>query len=43
MKSEIAGITLPRLSLMPPFTSLSATDLENLLAYLSSLRPEKAP
>ena len=43
MKSEIARIVLPRLSLMPPYTSLSTTDLENLVAYLSGLRPEKAP
>ena len=43
MKSEIARIALPRLSMMPPYTSLSTTDLENLVAYLSGLRSEKAP
>ena len=43
MKSEIVKIALPRVSLMPPFSSLSTTDLENLVAYLSGLRPEKAP
>jgi len=43
MKSDIAEIALPRQSLMPPFTSLSTADLENLVAYLSALRPEKAP
>ena len=43
MKSEIAQIALPRQSLMPPFISLSTVDLENLVAYLSALRPEKAP
>ena len=39
----IAQIALPRQSLMPPFTSLSTADLEGLVAYLSALRPEKAP
>ncbi len=43
MKSEIARIALPRQSLMPPYTSLSTADLENLVAYLSGLRSEKAP
>ena len=43
MKGEIAQIALPRQSLMPPFISLSTVDLENLVAYLSALRPEKAP
>ena len=43
MKSEIARIALPRLSMMPPYTSLSTTDLENLVAYLSGLRSEKVP
>jgi putative heme-binding domain-containing protein len=43
MKSDIAQIALPRQSLMPPFTSLSTVDLENLVAYLSGLRLEKAP
>ena len=42
MKSDIAQIALPRQSLMPPFASLSTADLENLVAYLSALRSEKA-
>ena len=43
MKNDIAQIALPRQSLMPPFITLSTADLENLVAYLSALRPEKAP
>jgi cytochrome c oxidase cbb3-type subunit 3 len=44
LKREIAQIALPRQSLMPPFISRSAADLENLVAYLSSLTSErKAP
>ncbi|HEY7498201.1 MAG TPA: c-type cytochrome [Vicinamibacterales bacterium] len=43
MKSEVAKLTLPRQSLMPPFAALSAIDLDNLVAYLSSLSPGKAP
>jgi putative heme-binding domain-containing protein len=43
MKSDLAQIALPRQSLMPPFASLPTADLENLVAYLSALRPEKAP
>jgi putative heme-binding domain-containing protein len=39
MKSDVVGITLPRQSLMPAYASLSGTDLENLVAYLSSLQP----
>jgi len=39
MKSELEDVKLPRHSLMPAYTSLSKTDLENLVAYLSSLRP----
>jgi cytochrome c oxidase cbb3-type subunit 3 len=42
MKSDLAHIALPRQSLMPPFSSLSSTDLENLVAYLSALRLQKA-
>jgi putative heme-binding domain-containing protein len=43
MKSDIGLMTLPRQSLMPPFTAPATADLENLVAYLSALRPEKAP
>jgi putative heme-binding domain-containing protein len=39
MKSEVGKITLPRTSLMPAYASLPAADLENLVAYLSALRP----
>jgi putative heme-binding domain-containing protein len=39
MKSELKGMTLPRQSLMPAYPALSATDLENLVAYLASLKP----
>ena len=39
MKSELKEITLPRQSLMPAYPALASTDLENLVAYLSSLRP----
>ena len=39
MKSDVAEIALPRQSLMPAYASLSSTDLENLVAYLSSLQP----
>ena len=39
MKSDLSGITLPRQSLMPSYASLPAVDVENLVAYLSSLRP----
>jgi putative heme-binding domain-containing protein len=42
MKGELADIRLPRQSLMPAYDSLSAVDLENLVAYLSSLRPRRA-
>ena len=42
MKSDLTQIALPRQSLMPPFASLSAADLENLVAYLSALGPENA-
>jgi putative heme-binding domain-containing protein len=39
MKNELAEITLPRQSMMPAYASLSGADLENLVAYLGSLRP----
>ena len=41
IKSELEEIRLPRESLMPAYTSLSKTDLENLVAYLGSLRPKR--
>jgi putative heme-binding domain-containing protein len=42
LKSELKEIKLPRDSLMPAYTSLSKDSLENLVAYLSSLRPMRA-
>jgi putative heme-binding domain-containing protein len=42
MKVDVAQLSLPRTSLMPPFIPLAPADLENLVAYLSALRPEKA-
>lgn len=39
MKSDLKEIALPRQSLMPAYPSLTAVDLENLVAYLGSLRP----
>jgi putative heme-binding domain-containing protein len=39
MKSELKGMTLPRQSLMPAYPALSAADVDNLVAYLASLRP----
>lgn len=41
MKSELSEITLPRQSLMPSYSALSKKDLEDLVAYLNSLRPEQ--
>jgi putative heme-binding domain-containing protein len=38
MKSELKEIQLPRESLMPDYASLPKDDLENLVAYLGSLR-----
>jgi putative heme-binding domain-containing protein len=38
-KRDLAAIALPRQSLMPSYTSLSPVDLDNLVAYLASLRP----
>jgi cytochrome c oxidase cbb3-type subunit III len=37
MKSDLSAIALPRQSLMPSYASLSAGDLENLVAYLAAL------
>lgn len=41
MKSELKDMNLPRRSLMPAYTSLAKTELENLVAFLSSLRPQR--
>ncbi|HEV8129908.1 MAG TPA: c-type cytochrome [Acidobacteriota bacterium] len=41
MKSELNDIKLPRKSLMPAYTTLSKDELENLVGYLSSLRPKR--
>ena len=43
MKSDLAKVALPRQSLMPPYIPAATADLEHLVAYLSALRPEKAP
>ena len=37
-KSEVRGVTHESKSLMPPYDALSPEDLQNLLAYLDSLR-----
>jgi putative heme-binding domain-containing protein len=37
LKSELKEVKLPRESSMPAYTSLSKTELENLVAYLASL------
>ena len=41
MKNDLAEIKLSRQSLMPAYNSLAEVDLENLVAYLSSLRPKR--
>ena len=41
LKREIKDIKLPRQSLMPAYTSLSKSELEDLVAYLTSLRPKR--
>jgi len=41
LKSELAGIQYERESLMPPYRTLSQTDLDNLLAYLKSLKGKR--
>ena len=44
MKRELRNIALPRQSLMPAYAALAPADLENLVAYLSALRPgQSAP
>ena len=39
LKRESKEVRIPRESLMPAYTKLSQADLENLAAYLASLRP----
>jgi putative heme-binding domain-containing protein len=39
MKSEVAEMTLPRQSMMPAYASLPAGVVQDLVAYMSSLRP----
>jgi len=40
LKQELKEVKLPRKSLMPAYASLPESELENLVAYLSSLRPD---
>jgi putative heme-binding domain-containing protein len=42
LKREVKGVRIPRQSLMPAYTALSPADLDNLVAYMSSLRPPRA-
>lgn len=39
MKRDVKEMALPRQSLMPAYPALAASDLENLVAYLASLKP----
>ncbi len=41
LKSELAGLALPRQSLMPSYASLSTAEVENLVAFLGSLQPRR--
>ena len=41
LKTEVTHIQLPRQSMMPAYKSLSKAQLEDLVAYLSSLRPKR--
>ena len=41
MKSDIAATKLPRESLMPGYSALSAGDLQDLVGYLSSLQQDR--
>jgi putative heme-binding domain-containing protein len=43
LKTEVREIRLTGQSLMPAYSSLSSEELENLVAYLSSLRPTRRP
>ena len=38
LKAELTDLTLPRESVMPAYAALTPTDLDNLVAYLTSLR-----
>ena len=40
IKSDLSEIALPRRSMMPPYPALQGADLDNLVAYLNSLRPD---
>ena len=40
LKTGVKEIQHPKQSLMPPYKTLSATELDDLVAYLSSLRGE---
>jgi len=42
MKRDLKDLVLPRQSLMPVYPALTATDLENLVAYLASWKPVRA-
>jgi putative heme-binding domain-containing protein len=39
LKRELKEVRIPRESLMPAYATLSKGDLDNLVAYLASLRP----
>ena len=41
MKTELREIRYERESLMPPYRALSDSDLDNLLAYLKSLKGKR--
>jgi hypothetical protein len=38
LKSDLKEIRYEKESVMPPYTALPATELDNLVAYLNSLR-----
>lgn len=42
-KEELRSITYERKSLMPAYNSLSESDLQNLVAYLTTLRGKPEP
>lgn len=41
MKRDLKEVALPRQSLMPAYPALTGPDLENLVAYLASLKPAR--
>jgi putative heme-binding domain-containing protein len=43
MKRDLTEVALPRQSMMPAFAALATVDLENLVAYLSSLGAKPSP